>query len=100
MIHLGHSRGDYVPVSAAWKHCQTLACENTLAVVWTDDQAAHLPRHLEPLVVEDEACSLWDVVEDELILALPSFSYHETEECNKYWPGLTLLRLPHRKTRR
>jgi len=62
---------------------QTLACENTLAVVWTDDQAAHLPRHLEPLVVEDEACSLWDVVEDELILALPSFGYHETEECKQ-----------------
>ena len=28
----------------------TLACENTVAVVWTDEQAAHLPRHLEPLV--------------------------------------------------
>tara|TARA_R110001592_G_scaffold363036_1_gene679429 strand:+ start:44340 stop:44879 length:540 start_codon:yes stop_codon:yes gene_type:complete len=62
---------------------QTLACENTLAVVWTDEQAAHLPRHLEPLIVEGEACRLWDVVEDELILALPAFSYHETEECKQ-----------------
>ncbi|MCB1695862.1 MAG: DUF177 domain-containing protein [Halioglobus sp.] len=60
-----------------------LACDNTLAVVWTDEQAAHLPRHLEPLVVEDEACNLWDVVEDELILALPSFSYHDTGECQQ-----------------
>ena len=61
----------------------TLACENTVAVVWTDEQAAHLPRHLEPLVVEEEACKLWDVVEDELILALPPFSYHDTEKCQQ-----------------
>ncbi|MCP5203232.1 MAG: DUF177 domain-containing protein [Pseudomonadales bacterium] len=62
---------------------QTLASENTLAVVWTDEQAAHLPRHLEPLVLEEEACRLWEVVEDELILALPPFSYHDTEQCRK-----------------
>lgn len=61
----------------------SLACDNTLAVVWTDDQAAMLPRHLDPLVVEGEACSLWDVVEEELILALPPFSYHSTEECQQ-----------------
>jgi uncharacterized protein len=62
---------------------RTLACDNTLAVVWTDEQAAHLPRHLEPLIVEEEACRLWEVVEDELILALPPFSYHDTEECQQ-----------------
>mgnify|MGYP000164864614 CR=1 FL=1 len=61
----------------------TLACENTLATVWTDEQAGHLPRYLEPLVVEGEACKLWDVVEDELILALPAFGYHNTEECKQ-----------------
>jgi uncharacterized protein len=61
----------------------SLACDDTLAVVWTDEQAALLPRHLDPLVVEEEACSLWDVVEDELILALPAFSYHSTEECQQ-----------------
>ncbi|MDH4042279.1 MAG: YceD family protein [Gammaproteobacteria bacterium] len=62
---------------------KNLACDNTLAVVWTDEQAAQLPRHLEPLIVEEEACRLWDVVEDELILALPAFSYHTTEECQQ-----------------
>ena len=62
---------------------RSLASENTLAVVWTDEQAAHLPRHLEPLVLEEELCSLWDVVEDELILALPPFSYHDTEHCRQ-----------------
>jgi uncharacterized protein len=60
-----------------------VSCNNTLAVVWTDEQAAHLPRHLDPLIVEEQACNLWNLVEEELILAIPSFSYHETEDCKK-----------------
>ncbi len=84
LIHLGIT----ARVMVTCQRCldplpQTLACDNTLAVVWTDEQAGHLPRHLEPLVLEDEACRLWDVVEDELILALPPFSYHNTEECRE-----------------
>jgi len=62
---------------------QMIACENTLAVVWTDEQAAHLPRQLEPLIVGEEGCNLWDVVEDELMLSLPAFSYHDTEKCQQ-----------------
>ena len=65
----------------------SLTSVNTLAVVWTDDQAAHLPRHLEPLIEGDEGCRLWDLVEDELILALPAFSYHDTEECHRFLAG-------------
>ena len=60
-----------------------LASDNTLVIVWTDEQAAHLPRHLEPLIVEQDACSLWELVEDELILAMPPFSYHDTEDCKE-----------------
>ena len=59
-----------------------LDSDNTLAVVWTDEQAAHLPRHLDPLIVDEEACSLWELVEDEQILAMPPFSYHDPKECN------------------
>ena len=58
-----------------------LASENTLAVVSSDEQAAQLPRSLEPLIVEEQACNLWEVVEDELILAMPPYSYHDTDEC-------------------
>ena len=60
-----------------------LESDNALAVVWSDDQAAHLPRHLDPLIVGEEPCSLWDLVEDELILALPGFSYHDTDACRE-----------------
>lgn len=52
-----------------------------LAVVWTDEEAAHLPKHLEPLIVKESLCSLWPIVEDELILSLPAYSYHEAEDC-------------------
>ena len=68
---------------------QHLTSENTLAVVWTDEQAAHLPRHLDPLIVAQEACSLWELVEDELILAMPPFSYHDTADCNEAIAGFS-----------
>jgi uncharacterized protein len=60
---------------------ERLSSDNTLAVVWTDEEAAHLPRHLDPLVVTEQTSSLWDVVEDELILAMRPFSYHNAEDC-------------------
>ena len=66
-----------------------LTSDNTLAVVWTHEQAAHLPRHLEPLIAEQEACSLWELVEDELILAMPPFSYHDTADCNEAIAGFS-----------
>ncbi len=63
--------------------------DNVLAVVWNDDQAKHLPRHLEPLLVSEEACNLWELVEDELMLAMPPFSYHDTEYCKETMSGYT-----------
>ena len=66
-----------------------LNSENSLAAVWTDEQAAHLPRYLDPLIVADEASSLWELVEDELILAMPPFSYHDTEDCRESIAGFS-----------
>lgn len=64
-----------------------LASSNTLAVLWTDDEARHLPRHLDP-VISEEAGDLWELVEDELILAMPAFSNHSEESCNEFLSGL------------
>ncbi|MEZ5503061.1 MAG: YceD family protein [Halioglobus sp.] len=58
-----------------------LSSDSTLAVVWTDAEAAHLPKHLEPLVVTEPSSNLWEVAEEELILALRPFSYHDSEDC-------------------
>jgi len=60
-----------------------LVADNMLAAVWTDEQANHLPRHLDALMVTEEASNLWEVVEEELILGLSPFNYHETDECKK-----------------
>lgn len=60
---------------------QQVACDNTLALVLSDAQAAALPRHLDPLLLEDQQCALWSLVEDELILAMKPFSYHDSQAC-------------------
>lgn len=60
---------------------EKVASENTLAMVWNDEQAAALPKSLEPLIVDDTACDLYALVEDELILAMKPFSYHDASHC-------------------
>ncbi len=65
----------------------SLVGDNTLAIVWNDDQAKHLPKRLDPLIAPEEGCNLWELVEDELILALSPFNYHEAEDCNEILSG-------------
>ena len=60
-----------------------ISSDNTLAVVWTDVEAARLPAYLDPLVETETVSNLWTLVEDELILSMPPFSYHETENCRR-----------------
>ena len=70
-----------------------LHSDSTLAVVWTDEQAAHLPASLDPLLVSEEEVSLRELVEDELILAMPPFSYHEQAACNTILADLAAERV-------
>ena len=48
-----------------------------LGMVMSDEQAKHLPKHYEPLLVGEEKLDLLEVIEEELILSLPMFAYHE-----------------------
>lgn len=57
-----------VPISTA----------SLMACVWTDEEAASLPATYEPLLVED-AADLSDIVEEEILLAIPVSPIHETE---------------------
>ena len=52
-----------------------------LAVVSGPDQAERLPDELEPLLVEDGNLELRSLIEDELILAVPSAPLHAPVEC-------------------
>lgn len=55
--------------------------EIRLAVVADDDAAAQVPREYEPLIVGDEGIILSELVEDELILAMPTVARCQDENC-------------------
>lgn len=57
--------------------------ENRLAIVGSDELARQLPAHLDPWVVEGEQGDLWALVEDDLILEIPSVAYHDSVECRQ-----------------
>ncbi|MGD8569922.1 MAG: YceD family protein [Gammaproteobacteria bacterium] len=53
----------------------------SLGIVATERQAEELASQYEPLMVEDQWASMTDLVEDELILALPAVPMHEPAQC-------------------
>ncbi len=60
-----------------------IAITVNLAVVQNLEQAERLAGRHEPLLLEDEKIALHELVEDELLLALPSFPRH-SHECEVY----------------
>ncbi len=52
-----------------------------LGIVRTQRQAESLPDNYDPLLVSDEPMTAADIVEDELILALPLVALHEMADC-------------------
>jgi len=58
-----------------------IADKISLAIVHNSEQANNLPSYYEPLVVDEETVSLLELVEDEILLALPSVPLHEPEQC-------------------
>ena len=53
----------------------------SLALVWNDEQAARLPRSLDPVVMTDQELDLHAVVEEELLLAMPLVPQHAAGQC-------------------
>jgi len=51
--------------------------EVNLAVTLNEDQVKQLPKIYDPLLLEEEEVELADMVEEELILSLPPFAYHD-----------------------
>ena len=58
-----------------------VVAEILLALVWNDDQAAQLPRTLDPVLMDGEDLDLLEIVEEELLLALPLVAVHEADTC-------------------
>ncbi len=55
--------------------------EFRLGLVRSMAEAENLPSQYEPLTVEDEPLFLRDIIEDELLLALPVVPMHTPDEC-------------------
>ena len=55
--------------------------QSTLAWVRSDQEAERLPLRFEPYLVETSPLILNDVIEDELLLALPQIPMHAEAEC-------------------
>ena len=58
----------------------TLEGNLSLAMVWSEEQAENLPKHLDPWIIGEGAADLYDIIEEELLLNLPMVSYHK-EAC-------------------
>jgi uncharacterized protein len=52
-----------------------------LALIRRDEDALDLPEHLDPWLVTDEGLAPLDVVEDELLLAVPVIARHPLGTC-------------------
>ncbi len=53
-----------------------------LGLIINTDQAEELPEEYEPLLIEGQSLSLTQVIEDELILALPIVAMHPESACS------------------
>ncbi|WP_392384043.1 YceD family protein [Marinomonas primoryensis] len=59
-----------------------LALDLSLGFVYDEDHAKNLPKDYDPVVMTDGDVILADMVEQEIILALPIVAYHEESGCN------------------
>lgn len=49
-----------------------------LGIAQTEEQVNEMPRSLEPFILEEEEIPLADLLEQELILAMPIVAYHDS----------------------
>jgi uncharacterized protein len=49
----------------------------SLAMVWSEDDAKLLPQEYEPWVVAQDQADLYEIIEEELLLALPIVPAHD-----------------------
>jgi len=57
----------------------------SLAIIKSEKQVHLIPEHYEPLLVEDDSLLLSELVEDELLLAMPAVPLHDAKDCRIPW---------------
>lgn len=56
----------------------TVTSHFEVAIVASDESAKNVPRHYEPVIVEEDTMELAPLIEEELLLAVPMYAYHES----------------------
>lgn len=77
-------------VTGQYAGCVTMQCQRclesvelklegdvSLAIVWSEDDAKLLPKDYDPWVVAEDQADLYEIIEEELLLALPLVPMHE-----------------------
>lgn len=54
-----------------------VACDISLAVIWSEEDMKALPSHLDPWIAGEGAADFYEMIEEELLLNLPAVAYHE-----------------------
>lgn len=49
--------------------------------VYEDSLTDNLPKHYDPWILEEQGGNLYNMVEDEILLALPIIAFHRLDEC-------------------
>lgn len=60
---------------------QAIETDLALGLVFSDEAAKNLPGYYDPLMLENDELALWELVEEELILALPIAPKHAESDC-------------------
>lgn len=55
--------------------------ETTMQVAETEEAARELPEDIEPILLDENRLDLVELLEDELMLAIPIVAMHEAEDC-------------------
>ncbi len=75
-----------ISVSAVCQRCLdpvtvVVSSDFSAQVIWSEDQLCNVPSDREPWIVVDKMASLNELLEDEILLALPAVNYHEEGMC-------------------
>ena len=77
---------------------QEVSSVSVLVVVSGTDEAQRLPDDVDPLLVENAKTDLRSLIEDDLILAIPTAPTHRPEDCNVKLSEINAQQLPKRSS--
>jgi uncharacterized protein len=58
-----------------------LKAEFAVQVIWSEEHINRVAANYEPWIVLDKMANLNELLEDEILLALPLVNYHDVGEC-------------------